>query len=229
MFNHKFKADSVSAAVEKILNEARIPLEGHPYHKKSDAELKYIQKDAGQSARDFKGYDPKAEAKYLDQVNDATTILYHRKQGGVRQEEVEQIDELSKGTLDSYRKKNSDEYVKHMGQAAAHVGKGTYDTPAADTLKAKMEKRKKGFMTATSKAVSSDAHERLAKRRTKQAMAYSKANEEVEQIDLDETIRRIGDQYRLISGSGKNLGTSPTKAGAEKREREVEYFKHKKD
>lgn len=42
-----------------------------------------------------------------------------------------------------------------------------------------------------------------------------------------ETIRQVGDDYRLLSRKGKNLGTYPTKAGAENRERQVQYFKHK--
>lgn len=45
---------------------------------------------------------------------------------------------------------------------------------------------------------------------------------------VSETIRKHGSQYQLVSKhGGKNLGTYPTKAGAEKREREVQYFKHK--
>jgi uncharacterized FlaG/YvyC family protein len=44
--------------------------------------------------------------------------------------------------------------------------------------------------------------------------------------DLAETIRKVGSQYRLVSKSGKNLGTYPSKSGAEKRERQVQYFKH---
>jgi hypothetical protein len=42
----------------------------------------------------------------------------------------------------------------------------------------------------------------------------------------NETIRKIDNQYRLLSKKGKNLGTFDTKAGAEKHEREVQYFKH---
>ena len=42
-----------------------------------------------------------------------------------------------------------------------------------------------------------------------------------------ETIRKVKGGYRLVSKKGnKNLGTYPTKAGAEKRERQVQYFKH---
>jgi len=46
------------------------------------------------------------------------------------------------------------------------------------------------------------------------------------QGELDETIRKVGSQYRLLSKKGKNLGTFDSKAGAEKHEREVQYFKH---
>ena len=42
-----------------------------------------------------------------------------------------------------------------------------------------------------------------------------------------EHIVKVKDGYRLVSKkSGKNLGTYPTRAGAEQREREVQYFKH---
>lgn len=64
------------------LNESAksIPLEGHPYHKKSDDELKYIIKDAGDAAKAMKSIgNTEKESKYLDQVNDASTVLYHRK------------------------------------------------------------------------------------------------------------------------------------------------------
>jgi hypothetical protein len=45
--------------------------------------------------------------------------------------------------------------------------------------------------------------------------------------DLDEVIRKVGSQYRLYSKKGKNLGTYPSRKGAEDRERQVQYFKHK--
>lgn len=35
-------------------------------------------------------------------------------------------------------------------------------------------------------------------------------------------------KYRLYSHKGKNLGTYSTRAGAEHRERQVNYYKHKK-
>lgn len=47
--------------------------------------------------------------------------------------------------------------------------------------------------------------------------------------DVSETIVKTGDEYELRSRTGKNLGKYPTKAGAEKREKQVNYFKHVKE
>jgi len=45
--------------------------------------------------------------------------------------------------------------------------------------------------------------------------------------DIREHIIKVGDKYRLVSKTtGKNLGTYDTKEGAEKREKQVQYFKH---
>jgi hypothetical protein len=50
------------------------------------------------------------------------------------------------------------------------------------------------------------------------------------QPDLDEHIVKQGSEFELKSKkSGKNLGKYKNKAGAEKRERQVEYFKHVKE
>ena len=45
-------------------------------------------------------------------------------------------------------------------------------------------------------------------------------------ISVLETIRKVAGGYRLVSKKDKNLGTYPSKSGAEKRERQVQYFKH---
>lgn len=45
-------------------------------------------------------------------------------------------------------------------------------------------------------------------------------------MKINEVIRKVGGQYRLYSKKGKNLGTYPSRAGAEKREKQVQYFKH---
>lgn len=58
-----------------------MPLEGHPYHDKTNAELLYIIRDAGEASVCMRGLDYDAECKYLDQVNDACTVLYFRRNG----------------------------------------------------------------------------------------------------------------------------------------------------
>jgi|GEM_PF-4265027 len=54
-------------------------LKNHPYHALSDAVLAYIIKDAGSAARAMRGVSYAAECKYLDQVNDACSILSARR------------------------------------------------------------------------------------------------------------------------------------------------------
>jgi hypothetical protein len=49
------------------------------YKTKTEAELKFIIKDAGEAAKCMRDINPAAEAKYLDQVNDACSELYRRK------------------------------------------------------------------------------------------------------------------------------------------------------
>jgi hypothetical protein len=49
------------------------------YHAKSDAELLYILRDAAEAAVNMRGLDPVAECKYLDQVNDACTVMHMRR------------------------------------------------------------------------------------------------------------------------------------------------------
>lgn len=48
------------------------------YRAKSDAELRYIVRDAGEAALAMRSVSAQAEAKYLDQVNDACTVLNER-------------------------------------------------------------------------------------------------------------------------------------------------------
>lgn len=63
-----------------------MPIADHDYHHKSDQELRYIIKDAGQAAEanhPRHGGDPKAHNKYLDQVNDAHTVLGYRQRHGI--------------------------------------------------------------------------------------------------------------------------------------------------
>jgi hypothetical protein len=72
-------------------NTANRPLKGHLYHSKSDDELRYIIKDAGEAAKLQKGMS--SEGKYLDQVNDASTVLHYRKNNPKSVKEEVELDE----------------------------------------------------------------------------------------------------------------------------------------
>ena len=49
------------------------------YFTKTGAELNYIIRDAGEAAKAMRGFDAAAEAKYLEQINDACTVLHSRR------------------------------------------------------------------------------------------------------------------------------------------------------
>lgn len=49
------------------------------YRDKTDAELAYIVRDAGEAADAMRGWNDEAECKYLDQVNDAASELRRRR------------------------------------------------------------------------------------------------------------------------------------------------------
>lgn len=105
--------------IKKILSEGSFtshPLEGHPYHSKSEDQLKFIIKDAGEAAEAMRNHNSTAESKYLDQVNDAVSVLHWRKKNGTpewyknkylkkQNESVEELEELSKETLSGYMDK----------------------------------------------------------------------------------------------------------------------------
>ena len=40
-------------------------------------------------------------------------------------------------------------------------------------------------------------------------------------------IQKVKEGYRVVSESGRNMGTYPTKEEAKKRLQQIEYFKHK--
>jgi len=65
----------------KRMKDARVPLAGHPYHSKSDAELRYIIKDAGEAER--ANPESKSMWKYADQIHDAYSVLNYRRQNGL--------------------------------------------------------------------------------------------------------------------------------------------------
>jgi hypothetical protein len=81
---------SIGAAKEAMNEEVvqegrpsqRHPLEGHEYHKKTDAELVHIAKDAHAAAEAMKSHNTTAENKYRDQANDSATVRHFRKTSG---------------------------------------------------------------------------------------------------------------------------------------------------
>ena len=81
----RYMGDSVEITDNQI-NEARPsqrhPLEGHEYHKKTDAELVHIAKDAHAAAEAMKSHNTTAENKYRDQANDSATVRHYRKTSG---------------------------------------------------------------------------------------------------------------------------------------------------
>lgn len=105
--NMKKKGVKPKNMKEEIVQEGRPsqrhPLEGHEYHKKSNAELIGIAKDAHKAAEAMKGHSPQAENKYRDQANDSATVRYFRQKSGMPdwykkkyghvKEEVEQLEE----------------------------------------------------------------------------------------------------------------------------------------
>lgn len=79
------------AGFAKPPGPVRRPLPGHPYHTKTNDELRYIIKDASAaelSTRGMSSYNPNSgkredtSGKYADQVNDAASILGYRTRGG---------------------------------------------------------------------------------------------------------------------------------------------------
>jgi hypothetical protein len=77
---------NTNESLEEARKSKQHPLEGHEYHSKSDDQLRFIMKDAGEAAKAMRTHGTisgdKAEAKYLDQVNDASGVLYWRKNNG---------------------------------------------------------------------------------------------------------------------------------------------------
>lgn len=75
------------------------PIPGHPYHSRTDAELRYIAKDAAEAGRNAHEMgDMRGVNKYADQVADASTVLGYRSRGG-KSDAV--VDQLHSGTSKS--------------------------------------------------------------------------------------------------------------------------------
>jgi len=95
------------------------PLKGHPYHEKTDAELHYIIKDAGEASRlhDQMHRGTNKHNKYADQVNDAATVLHYRKTLKPMKEDV--LFEAGKKTKSSKEMKR-----KYLGKTRGTTATG---------------------------------------------------------------------------------------------------------
>ena len=124
LFAKQYAKKKIKEEVEQIEEgrpSQRHPLEGHEYHKKTDAELVYIAKDAHKAAEAMKGHNTTAENKYRDQANDSATVRYFRQKNGMpdwykkkyghMKEEV--MVEISSNTLKNYQQKVSNDAMKH--------------------------------------------------------------------------------------------------------------------
>jgi predicted RNA binding protein YcfA (HicA-like mRNA interferase family) len=80
----KAKTNEEVEQLEEGRPSQRHPLEGHEYHRKTDAELEYIAKDAHKAAEAMKGHNTDAENKYRDQASDSATVRYFRKKNGMQ-------------------------------------------------------------------------------------------------------------------------------------------------
>ena len=69
--------------IDEARPSQRHPLEDHPFHKKTDAELVYIAKDAHAAAEKMKSHNTTAENKYRDQASDSATVRYFRQKNGM--------------------------------------------------------------------------------------------------------------------------------------------------
>jgi hypothetical protein len=124
----RYMGDSVEVTDNQI-NEARPsqrhPLEGHDYHKKTDAELVHIAKDAHAAAEAMKSHNTTAENKYRDQANDSATVRHFRK---------------TSGTPDWYKKKYG-----HMKEAFKPMDEPNYNN-SIEARQKKADNAAKRFM-----------------------------------------------------------------------------------
>ena len=81
LFAERARAGTLGKTVKRKAAVKRNPVTKNnlpDYRKKTDEQLQFIMKDASEAARAMRGLDARAEAKYLDQINDASTVLYER-------------------------------------------------------------------------------------------------------------------------------------------------------
>lgn len=140
---------SVSEEVEQIEEgrpSQRHPLEGHEYHRKTNAELEYIAKDAHKAAEAMKSHNTDAENKYRDQANDSATVRYYRQKHGMQpwyKKKYGHMNEEQKPPFDGPYKKSTGTVTDKSG--AKHTPMSRARDLARDAMKkvsGQMQKKK---------------------------------------------------------------------------------------
>jgi len=183
---------SVSEDVESLDEgrpSQRHPLEGHEYHKKSNAELEYIAKDAHKAAEAMKSHNTTAENKYRDQANDSATVRHFRKTSGMpdwykkkyghMKEDAKQDDKSSTALSGLVAKKNLKQ-TEGKNKSQAFIDKMTSKVNAAKRLK------EEDAYDKDAKPSDKPHDKEAAAKRAKIAAVMARrkmAKEEVEQID----------------------------------------------
>jgi hypothetical protein len=74
------------------------PLPGHDFHRKTNDQLRYIARDAGEAGKNAHEMgDERGVNKYADQVNDASTVLGYRDRTGAGPDNADAAAALAQG------------------------------------------------------------------------------------------------------------------------------------
>jgi hypothetical protein len=117
---------------------------------------------------------------------------------------------------------------KHAHELMSDVRKGSGIKEEAISYETFMEARMSAAVKLQ-RAFEREQQKSAASRERAKELLAPKKPEPVKEETIDETIVKVDSGYEVQSHTGKNLGKSPTLAGAKKRLKQVEYFKHMKE
>ena len=118
----------------------RHPLEGHEYHRKSNAELVHIAKDAHEAAEAMKGHNTTAENKYRDQANDSATVRYYRQKHGMQDWYKKKYGHVNEEVEIEEEVKKDDKIKQRYLNRVPKQPKGDYERKVEKYLKKKYTK-----------------------------------------------------------------------------------------
>lgn len=205
----------------------RHPLEGHEYHRKTDAELVYIAKDAHKAAEAMKSHNTAAENKYRDQANDSATVRYYRQKHGMadwykkKYSHIKEEVELEEGLQQTLRKivpgYAKREIDKKMD--AGKFGKTDADKDAnfyrykkiQDKLKNEEAEQINELSDKTLTSYAQKVHDdslkhdkdpskRSAEKRNKSVMGFSRAINKLEARPQNEEVEQVDEVWSASSG-----------------------------